>query len=176
MASKEAIYKAMTFVETAYPNFFRTLSDNMISGMTNTWAEMFADTDEKLFIYAIKTFVANDTKGFPPNIGQINDIIRKAQNPPITEIEAWEMVKRAMRESYDLESARREWNKLPEDVRSPIRPADLREWGSLDSNIVNNTISASYRRSFVTKQKYAEEFKAIPQSVRNLLPVKRIEE
>jgi len=176
MARKEIVLKAMTFIETAYPQFFRTLPDNMINGMTQTWAEMFADTDEKLFRYAVKNYVANDTKGYPPTIGQINEIIRRAQESPISEIEAWEMVRRALRNSCDYESAQKEYDKLPEEVRAPIlKPSTLIEWANLDSNILNNTVSASYRRSYLEKRKRIEEQKALPQNVRNLLPINLLE-
>lgn len=176
MARKEIVLKAMTFIETAYPQFFRTLPENMITGMTKTWTEMFADADENLFRYAVKSYVANDSKGYPPTIGQINEIMRKTQESPITEIEAWEMVRKALRNACDYESAQEEWEKLPEEVRAPIlKPSTLIDWANMDSNILNNTVSASYRRSYLEKRKRIEEQKALPQAVRNLLPMNLLE-
>jgi len=175
MASFEEIGKAFTAIEVAFPGVYQNMDLRKITAQMKLWNEMFSETPDNLLAYAVKLYIANDTTGFPPTVGRINEIIRESQEPATTEIEAWQMIKRAIRESYDYESAKREWEKLPEEVRAPVRPGDLREWGGMDSDMVNTTISAAYRRSFTAKQKRTAEQKALPESVRNLLPVKQIE-
>lgn len=174
MATEQDIVKIMMEMEAAFPTFYRHEAPNMIDAQARLWAKHFAETNVGELQYAVHLFIANDTRGFPPSIGQLNQIIREAHGGGISEIEAWQMVKRAIRESYDYDSANAEWAKLPEDVRAPIKPGDLREWGSMDSSIVNSTISASYRRSYVEKRKRAEEMRALPTELKNLLPLRAI--
>ncbi len=175
MASREEIRKSLTAIEVAFPAVYQNMPKNKMAALYKLWETMLADVDGKMLSYAVGLYIANDTSGFPPTIGRINEIIREASEPATTEIEAWQMIKKAIRESYDYQSAQAEWEKLPPEVRAPIRPGDLREWGSMESDTVNTTISAAYRRSFLARQKRAEEQKALPAAVRNLLPVKQIE-
>lgn len=175
MATKEEVGAILTTIEVAYPAYYKNISPNMITATLKLWAEMFAETDANDLAYATKLYIANNTDGFPPSIGKLNEIMRDAHGGLVTEIEAWQMIKKAIRNSYDLDSAKTEWNKLPYDVSAVIKPTDLLDWGQLPSDVVNTTISAAYRRSFTAKQKKEQEQNVLPQTVRQLLTVKRIE-
>lgn len=175
MATREQVGAILTTIEVAFPATFKNMPQNKASAMVKLWSEMFAETDANDLAYATKLYIANNTDGFPPTVGRLNEIIREAHGGFVTEIEAWQMIKKAIRNSYDLDSAKAEWNKLPYDVSAVIKPTDLLDWGQLPSDVVNTTISAAYRRSFTAKQKKEQEQNVLPQTVRQLLTVKRIE-
>lgn len=174
MATKPEVLQLLTSVEVAFPGYFQNINLKKLAAMASLWAEMFQDTDTSELAYAVKSYIANDKTGFPPSIGQLNEIIQSARGGGITEIEAWQMVKRAIRKAGGgYEAAKEAWDELPPEVREPITPGDLIEWGYLNSDTVNSSISAAYRKSFSIKQQRSRETKAIPQSVRNLLDFKK---
>lgn len=176
MATKPEVIQLLTTLEVAFPGYFQNIDRRKLAAMVSLWAEMFQETDTRELAYAVKSYIANDRTGYPPSIGQLNEIIQSARSGGITEIEAWQMVKRAIRKAGGgYEAAKEAWDELPPEVREPLTPGDLIEWGLLNSDTVNSTISAAYRKSFNIKQQRSREVKAIPQSVRNLLDFKRIE-
>lgn len=170
MATRKEVMIAVTRLEAEYAGYFRNMDTNLLREKIALWSEMLESTDSRMLDYAVKFWIANNTSGFPPTVGQINQIIREALEPEaLTELEAWQMVKKAIRNSSEMEDARREWNALPEDVRAPLKPSDLMEWGQLKSDIVNTTISAAYRRSYTAKRQRVWEQKALPESTRLMI-------
>ena len=67
----------MAIIKTAYPEYYRQSSD--IEDAINLWHEMFRQDDSVLIGEAVKRFIRNDDKGFPPKIGQIANIAKDIQ-------------------------------------------------------------------------------------------------
>jgi len=173
MATIETAGNMITAMEVAYPAVYQNMDGRKVEAQIKLWAEMFRDVPDSILEYAVKLYISNDTSGFPPSIGKINDIIRESQGPELTETEAWEMVKHALRNSCDYESALEEWGKLPEEVRAPIPKATtLIEWSNLPSDTVNTSVAARYCRSYTEKRRREREIQALPHSVRKLLPMR----
>lgn len=176
MATRNEVIKILTIIEVAYPAMFQNMAENKLKAMVSLWTEMFQDTDPDELSYAVKSYIANNTSGFPPSIGQINNAIKSIHDDGITEIEAWSMVKTAMQRVSDIESAQRQWEQLPESVRAPIKPKDLLEWGFQESDTVNMVISSAYRKSYNAKREKAQSTLALPQSVKKLIELKKIDD
>ena len=77
MNRKETAY-LMAVIKTAYPEYYRQSSD--IEDAINLWHEMFRQDDSVLIGEAVKRFIRNDDKGFPPKIGQIANIAKDIQS------------------------------------------------------------------------------------------------
>ena len=73
MNRKETAY-LMAIIKTAYPEYYRQSSD--IEDAINLWHEMFRQDDSILIGEAVKRFIKQDDKGFPPKIGQITNIAK----------------------------------------------------------------------------------------------------
>ena len=76
MNRKEISY-LMAIIKTAYPEYYRQSSD--IEDAINLWHEMFQQDDSILIGEAVKRFIKQDDKGFPPKIGQIANIAKDIQ-------------------------------------------------------------------------------------------------
>ena len=76
MNRKETAY-LMAIIKTAYPEYYR--QTNEIEDAINLWHEMFRADDSSLIGEAVKRFIKNDDKGFPPKIGQIANISKDIQ-------------------------------------------------------------------------------------------------
>lgn len=71
----------LSSVKVAYPNFYRNSSPEDTSAATNLWAKMFEDEPYELVSAAVRSYIASDTKGFPPPIGALKETIRKWRDP-----------------------------------------------------------------------------------------------
>lgn len=86
MTYKETL-QIMAILKTAYPNYYKGGSD--LEQAAALWAELFADDDVLVVVAAVKSFIVNDDKGFPPVIGQIKTMVRDLTSPKeMTELEA----------------------------------------------------------------------------------------
>ena len=166
MSYKETL-QIMAILKTAYPNYYR--DGGNLEQAANLWAELFKDDDSTIVAAAVKAFIVNDEKGFPPVIGQIKTLVRNLTSPEeLTELEAWELVKRAIRNSgYNAKS---EYEKLPPMIQRLLgSPATLREWAMMDSDVVHSVIASNFQRSYRARAKSEREFMALPQPTRDLL-------
>lgn len=82
----------MTTIKTAYPNYYHNNTE--IDDAINLWGRHLKDDDFKLTALAIDQYIADDTNGFPPAIGQIKDIARGLKRKQREEMEMVEQQKR----------------------------------------------------------------------------------
>lgn len=168
----------MTFDETAkifsvlkvnYSNFFKSLSRMDAEAMLNLWTEMFADEPYELVGAAVKSYIATDTTGYPPNIGKIKEHIRNLMQPNImTEQEAMNLLTKAM--SNSIYNSKEEFDKLPPILqRLAGSPQRLREWALMDSDTVNSVITSNLMRSYREISKREQQQQALPNNVKALL-------
>lgn len=128
---------------------------------------MFEDEDVLTVANAVKAHIAMDEKGFPPVIGQIKSKIQSlSKNSVVTEFEAWEKVKNAVRNS--LYNSGEEYAKLPENIQKLIGSSStLREWAMLDISELDTVVQSNFMRSYRAKIEHEKEYLALPTSVRN---------
>jgi len=73
----EESMKILSILETAYPNYSKKLSTEELDNTGKLWLNMFGDIDYLDIGKAVGDFIKNDKSGFPPTIGQVNNLIDK---------------------------------------------------------------------------------------------------
>ena len=75
--TRDETRKILAVLRTAYPNFYRNVSDSDVTDTLNLWASMFTDDDPRLVAAAVKSIIVASNREFPPNIGTIKEQMRK---------------------------------------------------------------------------------------------------
>lgn len=166
--TREETIKLLSVLKCAYPSFYRDITKQEAERSIQLWMLMF-DEPYELVGAAVKSFIAGDTKGFPPAIGQIKEQIRLlTRKEEMTEIEAWSYVSKALKNStYGSED---EFAKLPQEVQAVVHdPGQLRQWAMSQSDEVETVIASNFMRSFRAKQKSSRQYAALPEDVKRLM-------
>lgn len=59
----------MAIIKTAYPCYYQ--NQNLIDDAITLWSVILKDDDRNTVLQSVYKFIREDTKGFPPVIGQI---------------------------------------------------------------------------------------------------------
>ena len=167
--NREETIKVLAVLRGAYPAFYRDITKQEAESTISLWGSMFDEEPYELVGAAVKAFISGDSKGFPPAIGQIKELIRKITQPEeMTEQEAWVNVSKALRNStYGSEE---EFAKLPKEVQAVVHdPGQLRQWAMSPADEVETVIASNFMRSFRAKQKATKEYQALPTEVKRLM-------
>lgn len=157
----------ITIMQLNYPDTFRGMSDQAISGMVDLWQRMFTEEPAALVQNAVEAHICASTDRYMPNIGIIKEEIRKLTQPQgMSENEAWSLVMAALRNS--AYGYREEYAKLPPAVRRAVGNENtLREWAMLPTEELNTVVASNFMRSFRAIQKREEEWAKLPQAYRD---------
>ena len=160
--------KILDILTGAYPRFYAGASDDALDSATDIWASVFVDDDPRLVMAAVKSFIESDEKGFPPVPGQIKGKIRLiTEQGEMTELEAWGIVAKALKNSGY--GAKEEFDKFPPIIRRIVgSPAQLRDWGMMDSETVHSVLASNFQRSYRAIAAKEREFERLPPDVREL--------
>ena len=161
----------MGLLKVAYPQYYARQSREEVSAAVGLWQMMFAQDEAQAVAAAVKAFIATDTKGFPPGIGQIKENLDKlrveAEGGELTAMEAWQLVRRAIGNSYY--HAAEEFEKLPDTVRAVLGgPSALHDYANMDEATVNSVVASHFQRSFAARRDHAAQMRKWPQDVRAL--------
>ncbi len=161
--------QVLKILKKAYPNFYKGFSKEDSKEAIDLWTMMFEDEDVFMVANAVKVHIAMDEKGFPPVIGQIKSKIRTlSQKSTMTEFEAWEKIKSAVRNS--LYNSDEEYAKLPENIQKLIgSPSTLREWAMLNISELDTVVQSNFMRSYRAKIEHEKEYLALPKSVKEFV-------
>lgn len=158
--------RIMAVLQAAYPVYYRGMAANELEPVISLWAEMLADYPADVCALAVKRLIALDTKGYPPNIGQVIASVQAVLDPPeqrMTETAAWGLVKKAAANGYY--HAAEEFAKLPPELRRIVGDADaLHEWSQAES--LDTVIAASFMRSYRALTEHKEAAMALPPGMR----------
>lgn len=167
--TKREIAEMLTVVQANYPDTAKGQSDAAFKAKVTLWYEFFQEHPKDLVHAAVMAFIANDTKGFMPNIGQINDYIQKLRGQDnMTEGEAWSYVAKALRNS--AYNSAEEFTKLPERIQRLVGSHNqLREWALMDSETVQSVVSSNFQRTFRARQKNDTEYERLPGDVKQFV-------
>lgn len=159
----------MAILRAAYPRFYVGMTREDASAALNLWHGFFADDDASLVSDAVKAFIASDTKGFPPVVGQIReklDVINQAVHGfELTPQTAWGLVKRAMKDSA-YHSAE-QFAELPDVVQEVVgSPSQLHEWAVSNDGVSESVIASNFQRSFAARAAVHKEIRMMPGDVR----------
>lgn len=167
--TKREIAEMLTIIQANYPDTAKGQSDAAFKAKVTLWYEFFQEHPKELVHAAAMAFIANDTKGFMPNIGQINEYIQKIRSQDnMTEGEAWGYVAKAIRNS--AYNSAEEFAKLPERIQRLVgSPNQLREWALMDAEIVQSVVSSNFQRTFRARQKSDAEYERLPGDVKQFV-------
>ena len=164
--TRDEVIKLLMMIQAAYPNY--KPQDKTIA--VNMWHEMLQDYDANVVSGALKAYIASDSSGFAPSIGQIIERINliTKENDEMNSLEAWAMVSRAIRNGYY--GAEEEFDKLPPLVQKAVGSAmNLRNWSQSDLKSIETVIMSQFLSSYKAEQKREEEMAKIPQGVKDML-------
>ena len=172
-------------IKIAYPNSFRDMTAADRNALVELWKRQFADADYPTVIAAIDSIIATDTSGFMPSIGRVKEEIIKLTTPSmLTEQEAWNLVKNAIRgasvsrssilyiagQTDGKTTAQRNFEKLPNELQRIVgSPNQLADWGAMDSKVVDSVVASNFMRSYRVRIKSEREYLALPSDVRDML-------
>ena len=140
-------------IQTTYPNW---KPQGSLSLVVDVWHEYLAEFTYAEILAAMKAYVLSDTSGFAPSVGQLTGMLRKmVQNEEVTDLEAWALVSRALRNGYY--GAEEEYNKLPPLVQKAVgSPMNLRNWATTDNKSIESVVMSQFLSAYKTEKKRAE--------------------
>jgi len=164
MTRQEAL-AIMAMLKTAYPSFYKDLSKEELNAAVNLWATMFSEESIQVVTEAIKALMC--TLKYPPTIADVKEKIAMITQPPImTEMEAWDMVRRAISYYHANEA----FANLPPILQKIVgSPNQLREWALMNVETVNSVIQSNFMRSYKAKVAQEKEYAMLPESTRQLI-------
>ena len=120
------------------------------------WYEELKDLPYAVAQISLRKYVA--TNKFPPTIADIreNAVMEEEQS----ELAAWHLVYKAICDSaYHAEER---FCELPETIRRAVgSPANLREWGQMETETVNSVIQSQFLRSYRAEVKRASDLRKL---------------
>lgn len=150
--------KVMDIIKGAYPSWQATKQTALV------WAQMFVDDPLELVLAAVKSYIASDSKGFAPVVGQIKKIMTDLLVDDMNENEAWSLVRKAI--SNGIYGSVEEYEALPPILKKVVgSPDQLSEWAMLTDGldtVVASNVMRSYRKE-VERQKFE---RALPNDVK----------
>lgn len=178
--TKEEILKVVKVITSTYPNLYKSMLADDLQNMIYIWYEILKEYEYNVVQMALKSYIANDVKGFPPAPGQIVAHIRSLQKVNNKEqamngIEAWGLVFKALGNS--LYNAEEQFNKLPALVQKAVgSPAILKEWASLGTNEIQTVTHSNFLRIYNSVVKREEELDCIPSDIKQAIGYKKVEQ
>ena len=167
--TKKEMAEIITLMQLNYPDSFRDKSDAALNGVINLWLMSFRDDDYKEVMAAVLAHINTDTNRFMPPVGVIKAKLVEIRQPEeMTEIEAWNMVRKAMRvHSWD---AKEEFDKLPPVLQRLVgSPSQLQEWAQMDTDAVASVVASNFQRSYRARAAKEREFLALPSAVQQTM-------
>lgn len=164
MTRQEAL-AVMVMLKTAYPTFYKNYSKDEINAAVDLWATMFADEKPQIVVEAVKSLIC--ILKYPPTIADVKEKITMITQPPtMTEMEAWDLVRRAIT-YYNASEA---FANLPLILKKIVgSPNTLREWALMDVETVNSVIQSNFMRSYKAKVAQEKEYAMLPSSTKQLI-------
>lgn len=156
-------------LEAAYPMFYRNKTADDRRDALRLWYDMFEEDDGALVGAAVKAYIATNTSGFPPDIGQIKQRLVKLKHPDmLDEAQAWAIASRAIQRS--AYHAAEEFEKLPEVIKCVVAsPSMLKSWAMADGDDLQTVIASNFQRAYRARASEAAERLALPADIKRLL-------
>lgn len=160
---REETKKIIAGMMASFPNY----KPQDLGFTVDIWTEMLGEYEYQDVSKALKSYIATNTSGFAPSIGQIIDLMHKVHEIPneMSELEAWNKVYKAIcNSSYH---AKEEFDNLPPLIQKiVVSPNQLAEWGRCDIEEVNTVIQSNFMRSYKAKSSQQKTFNRLPSDVK----------
>lgn len=166
---KKEMAEILAIMQANYPDDFRGMSDTAMNAKINLWFMQFRDDEYKDVLAAVMAHIATDTNRFMPPVGVIKAKLVEIRQPDeMTEMEAWDLVSKATRNSTYNSAA--EFAKLPPVVQRLVgSPMQLKEWAAMDSETLQSVVASNFQRSYKVRAKNEREYLALPSSVKTYM-------
>lgn len=154
---REDIKKVIGVMVTSYPNY----KPQDMKMTVDIWHEMLQEYEASDVFMALKSYIASDTSGFAPSIGQLINMICKTTKPQLmNEHEAWSLVRKALENG--IYNSQREFDNLPELVQKAVGSANqIHVWAS-DPDYDEGVMSSNFMRAYRTVCARQEEYNRMP--------------
>lgn len=164
--TKQDAMQIFFILKTAYPKYYQGMGKNEINDFTDLWASIFEDKPSELVASGLKSYIATNGTGFPPDPGAVNIKIMALCVPEYpTALEAWQIISKAV--SNSGYSAKEEFNKLPEPLKRLVgSPRTLYDWGMMNTSDFNTVIQSYFVKSYKEIVEREKEHALIPLSIR----------
>ena len=168
--NKNEVSALVAVIMAAYPTQYMKFGHMEVKRLVEVWNMVLKDYPYRIGQEAVKLYLANDDKGFPPSPGQIVGCIAKIRKQPedgLTESQAWALVYRAIGNSaYHAEE---EFASLPPICAMAVGgPENLKAWGGIDAGslpVIQSQFLRSYRQAVERKM----EMEKMPMSVKEMI-------
>ena len=167
--NRQELLGIFAILEANYePQFAKRTALNK-KAMVNLWEEHFIDKDYNLVKAAVNAYISTDITGFVPNVGQINEQIRKlTAKEEMTEQEAVALILKAARNGYY--GADTEFEKLPPVLQRLVgHPSQLRIWAVMDESELQTVVASNLMRSYKAIAQKEELQQTLPSSIKAML-------
>lgn len=157
----------MTVLKTAYPRSFTNMTRQEAEDTIQLWHTMLEEYPAKYVNAAVKSLIA--TNQYLPSIAEVIERIKLLNGKKeIGEVEAWGMVKAAIRNS--TYNSIEEFEKLPLEIQAALgSPSTLREWALSEDENSETVTASNFMRSYRAKVNNIKTIDAIPQNVKALI-------
>jgi len=163
--TREETKAILAVLKAGYPNFYKDMTKEDAKNTVDLWATMFADEKPQIVIEAVKSLIC--TLKYPPTIADVKEKIALITQPPaMTEMEAWQIVRKAI--SYY--NAEENFINLPPEIQKVVgSPNMLRQWAQMEAETVDSVIQSNFMRSYKARVAHEKEYAMLPASTRNLI-------
>ena len=163
--TRDEVKEMLMVIQAAYPNY--KPQDKTVA--VNTWYMMLKDYEKEVVEAALKIYIASDTSGFAPAIGQLIDKINTVTAPPeLNSMTAWGLVSKALRNG--CYGAEQEFEKLPMTVKRAVgSPDNLRHWAQSVSKSIETVIQSNFIRTYEAEVRRKNEAAKTPKDVMALI-------
>ena len=163
--TRDETIELLMMVQAAFPNY--KPPDKTVA--VNTWFLMLADYPYQQVQMALKAYIATDTSGFAPSIGQIIDKIQMITNPAEqNEMEAWSLVSQALRNGNY--KSKEEFDKLPDLVKEAVgSPENIHNWAQSDIKSIESVIQSNFIKSYRLVVSRQKEIQKLPKEIKAII-------
>jgi len=161
--------KIMAVLKAAYPRYYQDISEKEARQVVALWDTMLKNYQYETVATAVKALIA--TEKFAPTVAEVIDKIRLVTTPQeLGEVEAWGLVKKALRNGYY--NSQNEFNKLPIVIQKAIGCHEtLRDWSQVEASKVETVVGSNFMRSYRAKRKAENDYSALPTDVKNFMAI-----
>jgi hypothetical protein len=163
--TREETVEIIHIICDCYPNF----KPEDLSRTIDAWQVMLEEYSCEQVAVALKAYVASDTSGFAPSVGEIVAKIKLVSQPQeLDGMAAWGLVSKALRNG--TYGAVEEFNKLPPLVKQAVgMPDNLKNWATADYQTIETVIQSNFLRTYETVVKRANEINRMPDDIKSLI-------
>ena len=165
LVTRDETIELLMMVQAAFPNY--KPPDKTVA--VNTWFLMLADYPYQQVQMALKAYIATDTSGFAPSIGQIIDKMQMITNPAeMNEMEAWSLVSKALRNGNY--KSKEEFDKLPDLVKEAVgSPENIHNWAQSDIKSIESVIQSNFIKSYRLAVNRQKERQKLPKEIKAMI-------